>query len=791
MDHGATVKIKVVGEGITTTTAKINGLTKSIRTVEKSGNTTTTTIKNFGLANQEATKKTRGLVSQMFGAGLALMAVHKAMSFVTDEIKRGITGFREFETRIQEINTILTDQEEDILPALKQGIEAMAIAYGQSTSDIAKGMYDILSAAFAAEDAIVLLDIATRSSIAGLTDVKTSVDIFTTVLNSYGFSAYRAQDISDKLFQSLVRGKFVFADLEAALGYVAPIAAQAGVSIDELGAAFATTTRHGLHLDMASRGLALMIQGFINPTKEAAMAAEEYGIRMDSVFLKTRGLSGVMEEISDASKEYGSQILPEIVKNMRSLRVAMVLASEEGFDGFIKDVDLSTKAIGRLNTAYEEMMDTQARQAAKVAEERKKIEREFGDPLGWIVIELEKVAVQAAKQIRWALRMDPITSEIMDETQETYTEWASKIDLVDDKLKAEVDIIIALNNALSDYHKELRQETGYSLGGEEILGTKYLELERLKADKELADVQHDVKRGMIDEIYNYKQLSSAGQTAVVVLRDYKNQQEENRNSMQRYTLAIQANNLEMMKLQLKGMMRRRGLGRSERKRMKQLQIENLQERISAEENNKQITVSDYDRYVESRKILDKEIADATEKVYYLNYTFDEELRVLDRTLKLKEQYYKDDETALTTHMQNMAAIRQEKYGLVKEIVTSPNLREIFGQREGYNEFFMKVMGMEAKRGRDKGPLWDMLSRRAGFQTGTYRVPRTGLAMVHEGEQVIPKGGRGRSGFGGKIHVDPMHINVNIYDHTDVEHLVQKIELAIQGGLVSGITTGYS
>jgi len=65
--------------------------------------------------------------------------------------------------------------------------------------------------------------------------------------------------------------------------------------------------------------------------------------------------------------------------------------------------------------------------------------------------------------------------------------------------------------------------------------------------------------------------------------------------------------------------------------------------------------------------------------------------------------------------------------------------------------------------------------------------------VHQGETITPRGGRSRGGggLGGKIHVDPMHINVNVYDHTGVEQLVQKIELAIQSGLVSGITTGYS
>jgi len=71
-----------------------------------------------------------------------------------------------------------------------------------------------------------------------------------------------------------------------------------------------------------------------------------------------------------------------------------------------------------------------------------------------------------------------------------------------------------------------------------------------------------------------------------------------------------------------------------------------------------------------------------------------------------------------------------------------------------------------------------------LQTGGY-VKETGLAVVHRGETVVPAGHNPM-----KVHVEPITVNVNITDNADVEHLVQKIELAVQSGLISGIETTY-
>jgi hypothetical protein len=74
-----------------------------------------------------------------------------------------------------------------------------------------------------------------------------------------------------------------------------------------------------------------------------------------------------------------------------------------------------------------------------------------------------------------------------------------------------------------------------------------------------------------------------------------------------------------------------------------------------------------------------------------------------------------------------------------------------------------------------------------LQTGTPYVPETGLYMLHRGERVTPA----HQNIGAnKIHVEPITINVTITDNADIETLVQKIELATQAGIISGVTTKF-
>lgn len=319
-----------------------------------------------------------GLALRFVGYNMVLNQVMGAQQKMIEYVKESITKYREFQTRIAEVSTIMGQDFQDAIIGLKAGVESLSLSFGKNTSDMSKGLYDIMSAAFSAKEAIALLGSATKAAIAGIADVRESVDIFTTVLNTYGMSAYEATWVSDMLFQSVVRGKFQFQELESALGYVVPIAAQAGIAFDELMAALSTATRHGLHLDMASRGLAMAIQNVINPSEGAAKAARKYGIELSGLAIRVKGLTGFFKELSAKADEYGKVILTELIPNIRSLRVVMVLAGEEGLEGLIDDMDRLAIASGRTEEALAKIMDTSEFVSNQIQQQWEQTQREVG-----------------------------------------------------------------------------------------------------------------------------------------------------------------------------------------------------------------------------------------------------------------------------------------------------------------------------------------------------------------------------------------------------------------------------
>ncbi len=737
-----------------------------------------------------------GLALRFVGYNLILNQVMGAQQKLYTYITEGVTKFREFETRIAEVSTIMTEDFEAATMSMKAGIEDLALTFGQNTSDLTKGLYDIMSAAFSAKDAMSLLNTATKASIAGLSDVRTSVDIFTTVLNTYGMSVYEATKVSDTLFQSVVRGKFQFAELESALGYVVPIAAQAGIAFEELMAALSTATRHGLHLDMASRGLAMALQNIVNPSEGAAKAAQKYGIEMSGLALRVKGIAGVFGEMYDKTKEYGKIVLNELIPNIRSLRVAMVLAGEEGLEGMIDDLDRLSISAGRTEQALTKIKDTSQFASNQITQDWEKTQREVGEAWDNIALGAQKAGVEIIQNWKSFLPIvGPIFTALqynvdrkMDnwakQKQRQYlgTEWttletkfplsqtgmiaASKaeegqwhiadkmmrdrtghmkvyLDLQkeiantaermltsfragDEGKTAELgDKLIVLNTFSAELGEKFNEAFGEPiLGGirrledlrltlEEISfdverlrdelekpmqfgwggfqekfeekqgiegglkGTLNYNMQVLLSEQKLIDVRHDISAGLADETYNYKVLNEEQQRAVQVIREHEAAMKSDREETALMNIELRKLHIQMLELQLVGMIRRRGLTRNEQKRMKALQIEQAKLRLKNLKETKEETAEIHTDYFEKKNILDDYVRDLTEHQYQLKYSYDQQVTDLQATINYERGLLNDRVIQWDTTTHKITTLGEDLTERLEEIISDPNLVSAF------------------------------------------------------------------------------------------------------------------
>ena len=160
--------------------------------------------------------------------------------------------------------------------------------------------YDVASAGFG--ETAELIDVLKASQLGatgGFSDLATVTDATTSVLNAYGLESDKAAKIVDGFVQTQNDGKIIVQQYAQQIGRLAPIAAGAGVGIDELNAAISSVTATGVPVESTFAGLRQVIASIQKPTGEAAKAAEKLGIDFSAAALSSKGLGGVLQEIVD------------------------------------------------------------------------------------------------------------------------------------------------------------------------------------------------------------------------------------------------------------------------------------------------------------------------------------------------------------------------------------------------------------------------------------------------------------------------------------------------------------
>lgn len=258
----------------------------------------------------------------------------------------------DFQEQLGMVSTMLDKEAMPIMEEYSKELLKLSIRYGESTKTLSKGLYDILSATIAPSKALGVLDVSARAAAAGMTTTRIAADAITTVLNSYGWSAERAQEVSDSLFATVKRGKTTFAQLAPAIGMVSASAAKANMSLEEMGALISTITRNGILTDRAIIGVNNALLAFYKPQQAAITAAEEYGVTLNTTSLTALGFTRAMYKLQGAEIEQ----LAQIFGNIRGLR-GMVAAFGD-VEGVQEDMVLQFNRGGLTLEAYNKRVHT-------------------------------------------------------------------------------------------------------------------------------------------------------------------------------------------------------------------------------------------------------------------------------------------------------------------------------------------------------------------------------------------------------------------------------------------------
>ncbi|CAO3406320.1 phage tail tape measure protein [Azospirillum largimobile] len=282
-----------------------------------------------------------------------------------------------FQTAIAQVGTLLKGADTSRYAAQ---VKDLARQFGGLPTDQAKALYEVISAgAYSAANAISVLTEANRLAIGGVTDVQTAADGLTSVLNSYGAAAGGAANVADAFFASAAAGKTNIKELASYIGQVAPIAAQTGVSLDELMAAAAALTANGIKTSTAMDGMRSVIAAVLKPSQEATATARALGLEFNAGALKAKGFANFLQEVADKTGG-SSESMALLFGGVEALLPVMALASRESTAFADAQQELQNKA-GATEAAYSRLAETGEQVASRLRAAAEVYRVELGDRL--------------------------------------------------------------------------------------------------------------------------------------------------------------------------------------------------------------------------------------------------------------------------------------------------------------------------------------------------------------------------------------------------------------------------
>ena len=315
-------------------------------------------------------------------------------------LTKAFQGFAEADRARAAVSTLGVDVQALEAQLLRVSVQSGNLA---SQTQLMAAAYDVASAGFSDAGANAkVLEASLKGAVGGMSDIGTVSDAATSVLNAYGLSAEKAGQLVDGFIQTQNDGKIVVDQYAQQIGRLAPIAATAGVGIDELNAAISTVTAQGVPVEATFTGLRQAIAGVLKPTKEASDLAAELGIEFNTAALKSKGLGGVLQDVLE--KSGGSEeAITKLFGSVDALGAVLPLVNDKLVQ-YNKNLDNQRDKSGQAAEATDQLGGTVSQQVTRILNGIGNLTRALDGVLGpalkRILTDINNVITRATEALR-------------------------------------------------------------------------------------------------------------------------------------------------------------------------------------------------------------------------------------------------------------------------------------------------------------------------------------------------------------------------------------------------------
>lgn len=332
-------------------------LEKTVRIIfEGSDTALTSTLTDVSGKFDKLSEVANKIADPLAKAADSVLKVDAAIvSLAVGSMALAVKQSKEFNQGFALISTSVDATGED-LATYRDQILAYSTTSTKSLSDINAALYTAAQAGIKYSDSLEFMGAAEKLAVANNANLNTTVDLLTGTMNAYGFQLKDVAHINDVFFQSTLIGKQTIDELGQSMGQVVGIAANSGVSFEELSAAISTLTAKGMNTADAITAVKAVITTLISPSAEAAKAASELGLNFSASSLQATGFAQMMTQVMNAtggSKDKMALLFNEV----RAMNGAMQLTGD-GMAFFNKAINEVTNSTGAAEAAYKKMVLT-------------------------------------------------------------------------------------------------------------------------------------------------------------------------------------------------------------------------------------------------------------------------------------------------------------------------------------------------------------------------------------------------------------------------------------------------
>lgn len=320
-------------------------------------------LRKLGVSSAEIDKVTKGLERSAAGAsgmskeikalGLAYAGLSAAMGAV---ITKSVETAADFEQSMANVKAISQATGDEFESLRKQALDLGATTKF-TAAQVADGSALLAQAGFKTKDILAAMPGVLSLAAAGQVDLATTADVTASALNGFGLEATEAARVADVLAKSSIDTNADVTDLAYSLKYVAPVAANMGVSIEEAVAAIGELSNAGIKGEMAGTQLRAILLALASPSKDAAFYMERLGVSIKDSAGNIKPLSTI---VGDLQKSFTK------LTQAQQADVSATLVGREAASGFLtliaqgKDtLDEYTTSLQNAGGTAQEVADTQ------------------------------------------------------------------------------------------------------------------------------------------------------------------------------------------------------------------------------------------------------------------------------------------------------------------------------------------------------------------------------------------------------------------------------------------------